>query len=183
MKNIQHYVTLLENGSIFYKGTKIPVIVNSCSVFGFALELAVKDYYGLPLVISRQRGIDVITEVNGKRTFIEVKSNSSPLAIGVSRSSLMCYACFVDINKPLNRQKGYVINRSDFVDIGIKLNHIKTGTSNYRANNGKPSFNTCLKTQTVYNYSKGEYHGKKWFKLEDEYIEHGGISFRDWFTE
>lgn len=177
MKNaIAYYVRLLETGKIFYKGTKDIVIVNSCSVLGLALELAVKDFYGLPLNISGRKGIDIIfTDDDGNKRFMEVKSNSSPIGNAVNRSSVMAYAFFIDVNKTLDNQYGYVMDKKIFLEIGYKLNHIKNGTSA----GGKAK---CIKTQTVYNYSKNEFHGAKAFKLEDEYLNVGAIPFSEFFA-
>lgn len=173
---LQYYANLLLSGSIFYKGTKKPVIVNGCSIKGFALELAVKDFFNLPLEISGQRQIDVIATINGQRRHLEVKSNSSPICNGLIHSSIMVYAFGIDLNKPLNQQYGYIINKADFMAIGTALNHFKIGT----VNGGKA---TTVKTQTVWNNSKNAPHGTKAYKLEDEYIKHGGLSFEEFFVE
>lgn len=174
MEKLGYYAEMVQSGKICYKGTKNPVIANDCNLKGLSLELAVKDYYNLPLEISNAHGIDIIFQLNGKRTFAEVKSNGSPIAIACSRSSYMMYVFGVDLNKPLNGQWGYVVNKSSFMTIGKKLGHIKQGTTA----GGRVD---CVKTQTVWNNSKNAPHGTKAYKLEDAYIAAGANSFEEWF--
>lgn len=177
MKNLSVYAEMLLNGEIYYKGTKTKVIPNECNLKGLSLELASKDFHGLPLDISSARGIDIVfTDENGKRRFMEVKSNGSPLAIAAERSSIMAYAFCVNLEKPLNKQWGYVLSRSAFMEIGEKLHHIVSGTTS----GGRVH---TLKTQTVWNNKKNAPHGAKAFKLEDEYIKAGARSFEEYFIE
>ena len=86
----------------------------------------------------------------------------------------MAYSFYVDLDKPLCKQYGYVMSMKDFLSIGFELNHIKAGTEN----GGK---NRCLKTQTVYNNSKKAFHGKKAFKLEERYLQVDAVSFKEFF--
>lgn len=174
MKNLSYYANLLLEGEIHYKGRKSSIVKpNSCSLLGFALELAVKDYLGLEMSISRSRQADTIFSDEKGRHFLEVKSNSSPF--DASKCGTIAYAFFVDLEKPLNKQWGYVMPMKLFKEIGYSLNHIKSGTSN-----GGRNF-VEEKTQTVWNYSKNAPHGAKAYKLEDAYLENGAISFEEWF--
>lgn len=173
MYPINYYVALLLAGSIYYKGTRRPVIVNSCSALGLALELAVKDFFGLPLDISKARGIDIVATIDGKRRFVEVKSNYSPLSEAVDRSSIMVYCFGVQPEKPLCEQWGYVLAKKDFMEIGKSLNHITIKKNS----KGRPE----TVTQTVWNNKKQQPHGAKAYKLEDAYIAAGAVSFGEFF--
>lgn len=176
MKNLSTYAEMVMNGEICYKGTKKPVIANDCAIKGLALELAVKDYFNLPLEVSKSRENDIIfVGDDGKRHFMEVKSNSSPIENCVGRSSVMAYVFGVQLDKPLSKQWGYVMPLKQFIEIGYAHGHIKSGTST----GGKVA--VAMKTQTVWNNSKNEPHGAKAYKLEDAYIAAGAISFSEMF--
>lgn len=176
MNTLDFYAEMLKNGKVCYANTHDTVIVNDCSLRGLALELAVKDFYGLPLTISRVRANDVVfTGEDGKRHFMEVKSNSSPLEDCINRSSVISYAFGVRLEKTLAEQWGYVLPLKTFFEVGIEMGHIKTGT----VQGGK--YRVKYKTQTVWNNSKGEAHGKKAYKLEDAYKAVGAVSFKEWF--
>lgn len=176
MKELNYYANMLLNGEIHYKDSKDAVKVNDCNLKGYSLELAVKDYYGLPLEISRSRQNDIIFyDADDRKHFMEVKSNSSPIDGVLGRSSFISYAAFVNLDATLAEQVGYVMKLKTFMDIGMTLGHIKSGTTK------GGTVEVEYKTQTVYNNTKSEFHGKKWFKLEAEYVRKGGISFEDWF--
>lgn len=176
MKTLNYYANKLANGEIYYKGTKETVKPNDCNLRGYALELAVKDYYGLELSICREHANDVVfRDEDDRRHFMEVKSNSSPIDGVLNRSSVISYAFFINLDATLAEQNGYVMPLKKFMDIGMSLGHIKSGT----VKGG--SVHVEYKTQTVYNYSKMEFHGKKAFKLADAYVQAGAVSFEDWF--
>lgn len=176
MENLRYYAEMVENGKIYYSGTKKVVKPNSCNIYGFAVELAVCDYYGLPLTISRAKTNDVIyTDDNGARHFMEVKSNSSPIDGCVGRSSVIAYVFGVQLDKPLNKQWGYVLPFKTFMSIGKKLKHIKEGTTT------GGTVMVEYKTQTVWNNKKQEPHGTKAYKLEDAYQQANAKSFGEWF--
>lgn len=175
MKVLNYYAQLLQDGQIKTTDNKI-VRPNACSLRGFALELACKDYYHLPLKISAAGANDLIIKVNGKRRFIEIKSNGSPIGT-VGRSSLMCYAFMVDLNKTIAEQYGYIMDMKTFLQIGEKHHHIR---HNATVAGGKTVAE--LKTQSVYNYTKSAPIGSKMYKLEDDYLEAQAMSFSEWFT-
>lgn len=179
MPKLSIYADMLNSGKIFYAGARKddnPVKPNDCNIRGLALELAVRDYFDLPLVIGTQRQNDIVfRDEDDRRHFMEVKSNSSPLDGILNRSSMISYAFFVDLDRPLNEQMGYVLKLKKFMDIGLSLGHIKSGTTK----GGEVAVE--YKTQTVYNYSKMEFHGKKAFKLAEAYAQAGAQSFEEFF--
>lgn len=175
-RKLSEYAEMLNRGEVCYKGTKTIVEPNSCNLRGFALELAVADYYGQPLEISNVGQMDIIFyDEEGRKHFMEVKSNSSPLDGVLNRSKYISYVPFVDLDGTLSEQIGYVIKLKKFFDIGMSNGHIKPGTTRGGA------YTVEYKTQTVYNYSKMAFHGKKWFKLAELYAQNGGLRFDEWY--
>ena len=174
--NLSHFAEMVKNGEVRYTGTRKVVKANACSIRGYALELAVKAHYGLPLTISKARSNDIIfADENGARHFMEVKSNSSPIDGCLGRSSVMAYVFGVSLDKPLTEQWGYVLPLKSFMAIGTAMGHIKSGTT------AGGAAEVEYKTQTVWNNSKGEPHGTKAYKLEDAYQASGAVSFKEWF--
>lgn len=179
MRDISYYVNLISNGSIKYKdNTTRTFRANSCAINGCAMQLAAQDWAKNKLEF-RLHGIDIIyKDADGERRFLEVKSNSSPIeAASALRCSMIAYASHVEPSRPLNKQDGYVLPMADFLRIGKELKLIKSGTS------CGGSKTEDMKTQTVYNNSKGDYHGTKWFKLEEEFLKVGALTFEEFFTE
>lgn len=176
MKPLQTYAEMLQAGKINYSNSKTVVKPNDCNIYGLALELAVKDYYSLDLTISARRSNDIIFYgKDGKRHFMEVKSNSSPIDGCIGRSSTMAYVFGVKLEKTLAQQWGYVMPLKSFMEIGLELKHIKSGTTQ----GGKVSVE--YKTQTVWVNKDRLPWGKKAYKLEDAYRANGAASFSEWF--
>lgn len=176
------FVDMLINHEICYKNSKIIVFPNSCNLYGYALELAVKHYFGLPLDISRDNNIDVIAEIDGKRHFLEVKTGSSPCvslrADGSEKNELKTcsffgYAIYIDPNKTLAGQFGYILPSSIIRKTGFETGFLRETVRS----DGKPT----IKTQTLYNYKKNDYHGTKAFKLSALWEENGAIPFKEFF--
>lgn len=179
MKNISYYVELIKAGKIRYKDDTTRVFkANKCAINGCAMQLAAQDWAGNALEF-RFHGIDIIFKgEDGEKHFLEIKSNYSPIEqASALRCSLMAYASHVDPNFPLNKQDGYVLPMQDFLRIGKAMGLIREGTSC----GGKKS--EPMTTQTVYNNARGEYHGTKWFKVEEEFLKAGALTFEEFFKE
>ena len=176
MRKLSFYADMLAREEITYAGTSKVVKPNAANIRGLALELAVKDYYGLPLAISRANSNDIVYRDSAERRhFMEVKSNSSPLDGCIGRSGTMAYVFGVRLEKTLAEQWGYVMPTKLFMTIGFELKHIKQGTTN----GGRAEVE--YKTQTVWNNSKQEPHGTKAYKLEDAYQAAKAKPFKEWF--
>ena len=177
MKKLQYYAEMLKTGKIHYTKSKTVVKPNDCNIYGLALELAVKDYYGLDLAISKKHSNDVVFYgKDGKRHFMEVKSNSSPIDGCIGRSGTMAYVFGVKLDKTLSQQWGYVMPLKSFMKIGLEMKHIKSGTT--QGGNVKVEY----KTQTVWINKDRLPWGKKAYKLEDAYKASGAQSFAEWFS-
>lgn len=147
---------------------------NTCGFYGYLLELAVKDFFGKPLVISPTGKRDISFIHDGKRRYMEIKENGGDFINQCKGSSLIAYSVFIDINKPLNEQFGYVMPLSAFKECGYKLNHIR------KEKVDKDGYNK-MSLQTLYNYSKADFHGAKAFKLSALWEESGAVTFKEFF--
>ena len=147
---------------------------NTCGYYGYLLELAIKDFFGLPLVISDPKKHDLRITLDGKKRFVEVKENGGNFYNLCRRDSFIFYAVYIDVNKPITGQFGYFMPLSVFRSCGFELKHIRT-----EKRDGN-EIKTAL--QTLYNYSKGDFHGAKAFKLSTLWEENGAISFKEFFN-
>lgn len=143
---------------------------------GYLLEYAVKDYYHKPLVISKPGKVDITATIDGHACRMEVKQNGGDFRYNCKGNSYIAYAVYIDPNKPLREQFGYVMPMSVFKACGYALNHIRTEKTDSKGN-------TKIALQTLYNYKKGDFHGAKGFKLADAWEAAGAIPFKDFFVE
>lgn len=144
------------------------------ALFGYLLELAVKDFFNRPLVISSAGRIDLSAVINGKLRRLEVKQNGGDFRTAGKGSSYIAYSIYIDVNKPLSEQFGYVMPMSVFRECGNALNLIRSEKTD-SAGHSKMSL------QTLYNYKKNDYHGAKAFKLSALWEENGAIPFKEFF--
>lgn len=146
------------------------------AINGYLLELAVKDYYGLPLVISKAGKRDLKITVNGKVHYCEVKQNGGDFRFECRGSSYIAYSVYIEPEKDLRHQLGYLMPMTVFKSAGYALNHIRKEKLD--------SKNNCkMSLQTLYDYAKADFHGKKAFKLIDMWEADGAVAFKDFFTE
>ena len=145
----------------------------TCALFGYLLELAVKSFFGMPMTISPAGKPDITIPINGKNRRTEIKQNGGDFRSNCKGESYIAYCVYVDINKPLNQQFGYIVKKSVFIDCANQVNMIreKTDSKGYKK--------TSL--QTVYNYKLNDFHGSKGYKLADLLEQHGAIPFKEFF--
>ena len=151
-----------------------------CGYNGYLLELAVKDFYGRPLVISPRGHLDLSGDVFGHLRRLEVKSNGGDFYNAGKGSSYILYATYIDPDQDLRHQDGCLIPMSLFREVGYALNHIR---SEKRYKDSKGEVKVKMSLQTLYNYSKRDYHGRKAEKLHDAWIEGGAVDFIDFFPQ
>lgn len=151
---------------------------DACAWRGYLLELAVKDYYGKPLVISPPGTLDLSGMVFDHLRRLEVKSNGGDFYNAGKGSSFILYAVFVDPDLDLRHQEGYLIPMEVFRKAGYALHHIRT-EKHYR--NKKGELKVKMSLQTLYNYTSADYHGRKAEKLTDLWLEGGAIDFKSFF--
>ena len=144
------------------------------AINGYLLELAVKDYAGKKLAISPAGKLDLTLTIDGKTRRVEVKQNGGDFRHNCKGSSYIAYAVYIDGNKPLKDQFGYVMPMTVFRECGCKLNHIRSEKTDSKGN-------SKMSLQTLYNYKAGDFHGAKAFKLSALWEEAGAISFKDFF--
>ena len=144
---------------------------------GYCLELSIKDYLGLPLVLSPAGKVDVTMPINGKNRKTEIKQNGGDWRNNCKGESFVAYCPYVDLDKPLNQQFGYIVVKTAFVRCAEKVNLIRHGKKDSKGYS-KDSL------QTVYNYKLNQFHGAKAFKftalLEDET---NALTFKEYFID
>ena len=145
------------------------------ALYGYLLELAVKDYCGKKLVISKPGHIDVSMNVNGVLRRIEIKQNGGDFRHLCKGNSYVAYAVFIDPEADLAHQLGYFIPMPVFREAGFALNHIRAE----KKCKADGVYKTAL--QTLYNYKQASFHGVKAFKLIDMWEAGGAITFKDMF--
>lgn len=144
---------------------------------GYLLEYAVKAYSGAAMKISEPGKTDLRFEIDGKLRYVEVKQNGGDFRHACKGNSYIMYAIYIDENKPLSGQFGYVMPMSVFKAIGGgPLHHIRSVKKD-RSGLEKMSL------QTLYNYKKGDFHGAKAYKLADAWEGAGAIPFKEFFVE
>lgn len=136
---------------------------NDSGLPGDALELAIKDFYGKPLVISRQGHADIRI---GTRNF-EIKSGAGELGDAYTRKLLrgsgrVLYVPVVYYDQPLMRQDGYVMDRADFLDALEEAGAIRW--SKKSTSNG-----LRVTIQTFWVRSKNKPHGRLLSRMLDAF--------------
>ena len=149
---------------------------NACGYYGYLLELAIKDYFGKPLVISPEGKIDISVSFNGKLRRAEIKQNGGQFRSAGKGNSLMFYSVYIEPEKTLPEQLGYIMPMELFRSVGFSLKHIRTEKldgDGYR----------IMALQTLYNYSKSDFHGAKAGKLADTWEDGGAVTFKSFFKK
>lgn len=141
---------------------------------GYLLELAVKDYFGLPLEISKPGKTDITVEINGHKRKAEIKQNGGDFRHACKGNSFIFYAVYIDESKTLAEQFGYIMPMTVFKKAGAELKHIRDTKTDSKGLEK-------MSLQTLYNYSKGDFHGAKAFKLADRWEELEAVSFKEFF--
>lgn len=157
-------------------------LANACALYGYLLELAIKDYRdsyahdASRLVISKAGHVDLSLMIDGKLRRVEVKQNGGEFRHLCRGSSYIAYAIYIEPDLPLRQQFGYVLPMRDFKTAGASVNlfrYDKEDGDGYRK----------LALQTLYNYKAGDFHGRKAEKLADALETLGAIPFKEFFTE
>lgn len=164
----------------FYRQFLTPdQLANTCAIQGFLLELAIKDFRDnykhdpARLVISKAGHVDLSLIIDGKLRRVECKENGGEFRNYCRGSSYMAYAVYIDEDKPLAGQFGYIAPRADFIAAGDSVNLFRS-----KKDNGKYM---KLSLQTLYVYKQADFHGKKAFKLADALEDAGAITFKEFF--
>lgn len=142
---------------------------------GYRLELAVKGYAGKELAISKPGKVDVSLPIAGKVRRVEIKQNGGDFRLSCKGNSYIVYAVYIDPDKPLREQFGYVMPMDVFRTCGNALHHI-------RAEKIDSAGHKKMALQTLYNYKQGDFHGAKAFKLSAMWEEMGAIPFKEFFN-
>ena len=135
---------------------------------GDCFELAIKDLFGYPLKVSGKGAVDVRIKINGVKTTnkVEVKTGAGEIPNNLKGNSYVVYCPVVDLNKPLNEQEGFVIKRTDFIEV-LKASGC------YRACKKTSSGEFTHAIQTFWNNKRNEPHGKKYECLLDNLYNSG----------
>ena len=148
-------------------------LANINAYHGFLLEYAIKWYGGITLKISDIGKPDCKLTINGQNRIVEIKQNGGNFYSACKGSSFIAYCVFIDPEKSLKEQFGYIMPMGDFKVCGAALNHIRSEKRDRGA--------VKMALQTLYDYKKADFHGTKAFKLADMWEEAGAIPFKDFF--
>lgn len=143
---------------------------------GYLLEYAIKYYFGADMNISDPGKRDLKVSIDGHVRFIEIKQNGGDFRHACKGNSYIMYCIYIDENKPLREQFGYVMPMATFKAVGAELNF-------FRSEKKDKAGNVKMSLQTLYNYKKGDFHGAKGYKLADAWEAAGAIPFKDFFVE
>ena len=141
---------------------------------GYLLELAIKSYFGADMNISDPGKRDLKVSIDGHMRFIEIKQNGGDFRHACKGSSYIMYCIYIDENKPLCEQFGYVMPMTTFKAVGAELNF-------FRSEKKDKAGNVKMSLQTLYNYKKDDFHGAKGYKLADAWEAAGAIPFKEFF--
>lgn len=146
--------------------------------YGYLLELAVKDFFGLPLIVSEAGKTDCWrVPIDGHDRVLEVKQNGGDFRTAGKGNSYIAYAVYIDINQDLAHQFGYMMQMQTFRDIGNgPLHHVRAEKKDHKGE-------IKMSLQTLYVYKKKDFLGKKAFKLADAWEDAGAVSFKDFFRK
>lgn len=154
-KKIQFYVDMIIAARLAANPDYNPE--KDSGLIGDALELAIKDFYGRPLVISKQGHSDIRI---GSRNY-EIKNGGGELGNEdgklVKGSGWAIYVPVVLVDYPLSRQDGYVMTRQDFIDSLDEAGAIRRKTST--------SGQKKVTIQTFWNRKLNKPHGKLMFRM------------------
>lgn len=159
----------------FEKLLTVKELANPNGYHGFLLEYAVKWYSGQVMKIADIGKPDCKLTISGKNRIVEIKQNGGNFYSACKGSSFIAYAVFIDPEKTLREQFGYIMPMGDFKMCGTALNHIRGEKRDRGA--------VKMALQTLYDYKKADFHGTKAFKLADMWEEAGAIPFKDFFKE
>lgn len=135
-------------------------------LIGDALEYAVKDFYGRPLVMSKQNKTDI--RIGGRN--YEIKNGGGELGnFGgklIKGSGAMIYVPVVLVDYPLSMQDGYVMDRADFLEALEEAGAIRRKTPTAGVEK--------VTIQTFWNRSKNKPHGRLLSKMLEAFDNHDG---------
>lgn len=154
-RKIQFYVDMIIEERLAANSDYNPE--KDSGLVGDALELAIKDFYGRPLVISKQGHSDIRI---GNRNY-EIKNGGGELGNEdgklVKGSGWAIYVPVVLVDYPLSRQDGYVMTRQDFIDSLDEAGAIRRKTST--------SGQKKVTIQTFWNRKLNKPHGRLMFRM------------------
>lgn len=136
---------------------------------GDCAELAIKDFYGLPLEVSKAGIIDIKIKIDGNiKTFnnVEIKTGAGRLLHDCKGNKYMIYIPVVDRSKDILHQEGFLIKRTVFINL---LKEIGL----YRACKQSKDRAPSEAIQTFWIEKNNAPHGKKYYLLLDELYEKG----------
>lgn len=164
MKNLEMFKDLAVHGADGAKG----------DIF----EIALKDFFGLDLAVSRQGVVDLPVRVSAKvKRFnkVEVKTGAGEVKHELKGNSFVVYCPVVDLSADLIHQEAFILERKVFIECLKRSGCFREGK--------RTSNNTYTEAiQTFWNNKQNKPHGKKLFALLDELYEHG-TPLADWLEE
>lgn len=136
---------------------------------GDCAELALKDFYGMPLEVSGAGIVDIKIKVDGStKTLnkVEIKTGAGRLLHDCRGNKYMIYIPVVDRSKDILHQEGFLIKRTMFINL---LKEVGL----YRACKQSKDRAPSEAIQTFWVEKNNAPHGKKYFLLLDALYEKG----------
>ena len=145
---------------------------------GDTFEIALKEFFGLPLEVSPSKVVDLpirVTEKVKKFNKVECKTGAGEIKHELKGNSFVVYCPVVDLEKDLIHQEAFILERKVFIEC------VKSAGC-YRADK-KTTNNTHTEAiQTFWNNKQNKPHGRKLYVLLDELYEHG-TPLQEWLEE
>lgn len=145
---------------------------------GDIFEVALKEFFGLEMVVSQSKVVDLPVKVTTKvKCFnkVEVKTGAGEVKNNLKGNSFVIYCPVVDMSLDLIHQEAFILERKVFIEC-LKASGC------YRESK-RTSNNTYTEAiQTFWNNKQNKPHGKKLEYLLDELYEHG-TPLQEWLEE
>jgi hypothetical protein len=145
---------------------------------GDVFEIALKEFFGLELVVSPKKVVDLPVKVSAKvKTFnkVECKTGAGEIRNELKGNSYVIYCPVVDMGTDLIHQEAFLIQRAVFIECVKRAKCFRQSKTATNGTSGEA-------IQTIWNNKENRPHGRKLFALLDELYEHG-IPLAEWLEE
>lgn len=146
---------------------------------GDCFEIALHDFFGQDLCTSARGVVDLKARVSDKvKTYnkVEVKTGAGQIPNNLKGNAYIVYCPVVDLDKPLNEQKAYVLKRTDFIQC---LQEAEC----YRVSKRTTSGSNTEAIQTFWNRKLNKPHGRKLANLEASLMAHRVMTLEVWLKK
>ena len=146
---------------------------------GDCMELALKGWHGMELVMSGKGIVDLKAKVSTTvKTYnkVEVKTGAGQIPNNLKGNSYVVYCPVVDLDKPLHKQEAFVVKRTVFIQC---LQEAEC----YRVSKRTTAGTSTEAIQTFWNRKLNKPHGRKLERLLDALYASGCQTLEEWLME